>query len=123
MKKALVLLASLTCFQSFALTCESEEIEGKLLVLKKQSGGMVSGQLQNQSEKMLLVGTYLNTFLETTYHLFDHQGKSHTFTLKKEFLGGNHCRTRVCPPVPTFPQEKKGKLSSHGLEDEYFNCL
>lgn len=125
MKKALLLLMLTMSMNAFAIVCESDENPGKKIKLVTQVNNLVSGESFIRTIDNLFVGTVKKEFFKgDTYKLYNQKGQEFTFFHKKELVLNNHCRTRVCPaPTPTPIGPSLGKLSTEGLEDEYFSCF
>jgi hypothetical protein len=127
MKALTVFLMMAISLNSFSMICTSEDNFAKKLAITSKHNGMVTGESYIRTYINVFAGTVQKGFLNDTYKLFNQEGQEFTLTVKKEpFI--QHCRTRVCPPIPApTPQDQVGKLSFTNADGEevheYFECL
>lgn len=126
MKYTILLGSLLMSLNAFALVCESTEVPAKKIKLIEVANKLVEGESFIRTTDNLFVGKVVKDFLNgDTYKLFNQEGVAFTFTHKKELDFQIHtCRARVCPPTNPLPTKPSvGKLSTEGLDDEYFDCF
>ncbi len=126
MKYTILLGSLLMSLNAFALVCESQEVPAKKIKLVEVSNKLVQGESYIRTTGNLFVGKVVKDFLNgDTYKLFNQNGVAFSFTHKKELdFQINHCRARFCPPTTPLPTKPSiGKLSTDGLDDEYFDCF
>lgn len=122
LKALFVILTICMSMNSYALVCTSEDSAAKKLELTEQTNNLVIGESYVRAHGNVFAGTVKHEFFKgSTYTLFNQAGQEFSFFLKNEPVF-NHCRARVCPP-PTPIGPKQGKLTSEGIEDEYFSCF
>jgi hypothetical protein len=122
LKALLLLITMAVSVNSYALVCTSEDNIAKKLELTNKTNNLVVGESYIRAHGNVFAGTVDHGFFKgSTYTLFNQDGQEFIFFLKNELVF-NHCRARFCPPpAPIGP--KQGKLTSEGIEDEYFSCL
>ena len=126
MKYTILLGSLLMSLNAFALICESTEEPAKKIKLVEVSNKLVEGESFIRTTDNLFVGTIEKDFFNgDTYKLFNQNGVAFSFTHKTEIdFPSNHCRARFCPPTNPLPiKPSVRKLSSNGLDDEYFDCF
>ena len=119
MKRILMVMMLMMSFKAFSYVCTSDENPAKKLDIQVTQLEFVQAQTYARATYNVFAGklTDKNWFLDT-YTLYNQDGVEYSLIISKE-TGVLHCRARVCP---TLPESITAKLSSLGIEDEYFSC-
>jgi len=124
MKKLMMGLTLLMSFSSLALTCTSEDLAAKKLILQTKDVNTVTGSTFIRTTENEFVGTVnFDNLFKSVYTLYNQHGEKFLFELKTSpIIGGGHCRARVCP-TPAHFENMTGKLIQEDKDDEYFTCF